>query len=1080
MIRPGRADQASFNPVTQAFSPMKLDRSNTHLPPAPHGAFFAAFVFTTIALGQVAPENAGKEREEERRTNATAPQSTKIPTASQVTPARPKPAGDEPVDIVELSPFVINSSLDRGYESANTLSGTRLSTPTKYVGAASFEVTEALMRDLNLTNMQDLIDWTPNATSYAGGGITNDTTGNGAIFGVQYNVRGLVITSVSRDFMNMRAPDDAYSIEQFSFTRGPNSILFGIGQPGGIVNSISKRAKFANAYQFSTRFDTNGSHRLATDLNQVIVPSRVALRVAALTEIAMTHRKPSDRAADRLYGTLTVKPLAATTVRVSGEHGRIRALAVRPWIASDGTMDWVAKGRQEIPANLANGGVNYAQLAAAPAGSPSTAVNRAQVVALGFETQLNLPVPTFAYDNSGNGPPAIINSNGFMFTGRPTQPNGDRFQAWVDNPPIPYTTNILGYGNRLIQRLNNYTINIEQRIGDHLFVEATFNRQRTNNINDYSSGIDDNLYLDKNRTYLTWDGRIVTNPNYNRYFTYNGNSQGYLSNYIDQTARLMASYELDLRKEDRGLFRRILGHHNFAVMRERTMTDYRQDFFNLANTSPSLVSVPQFTAANVATPLSSNNRTNFINYITPGVSSTYADRGYWDEFPGFIYDGSSPPPPNANGITPAWTASFSNHSLQSINSQMAVAQNFFWDDRIVTTFGARNDVSELWSLPSAVNPVTNRVIDTIKRDVKSTPTGKLRYAGNTYTQGVVVTPFRWFGLFYNASQSFVPPNGIRVDLFGNPLPSGTGKGQDYGIKLNWFSGRVTGTIQRYTTKYAGVVTGLFRGGSTSLLPAEAAILTTMADTGLGGPGGTYWSGVFPWPAGNLPYSSLNDVQSKGYEISLTANPAPNWRITANLSHQVSSNTNFGGTEARWVKEVAHGYFNANPQYLTLRTGSGPQGTNETIAQRLQDMDNILVLAQSLNGKADARQPQYTANFVMGYDFVRGYLKDISVGATYQWRQKMIIGYPYVPGHIDLFQTSKPFYSDAFNNAGLWARYKFRVFEKRMSVQVNVNNVNNDDRVHPYTALDRGNGTPIYERYILGPGRSVAAQATLDF
>jgi hypothetical protein len=178
--------------------------------------------------------------------------------------------------------------------------------------------------------------------------------------------------------------------------------------------------------------------------------------------------------------------------------------------------------------------------------------------------------------------------------------------------------------------------------------------------------------------------------------------------------------------------------------------------------------------------------------------------------------------------------------------------------------------------------------------------------------------------------------------------------------------------------------------------------------------------------------------------------------------------------------VAYGYFAEHPQYLGLLTGPGPQGSNETIAQRLQDMTTILSLSQSLNGKADARQAQYSANFVAGYDFTHGIANGFSAGTTYQWRSKMILGYPYVTGRTDLFDTSKPYYSDDTHNLGAWIRYSFKLRKVRASIQFNVSGLNNDEGLHPYTMIDSGSGTPVVERYVLGPGRTFALQGTFSY
>ena len=69
-------------------------------------------------------------------------------------------------EILQLNPFVVTNSEDRGYSSASTLSGTRLDTPAKFVAAAISEVNKALMVDLGQFNMMELVDFTTNAVAY--------------------------------------------------------------------------------------------------------------------------------------------------------------------------------------------------------------------------------------------------------------------------------------------------------------------------------------------------------------------------------------------------------------------------------------------------------------------------------------------------------------------------------------------------------------------------------------------------------------------------------------------------------------------------------------------------------------------------------------------------------------------------------------------------------------------------------------------------------------------------------------------------------------------------------------------------
>ncbi|MSU48067.1 MAG: hypothetical protein EXS37_03090 [Opitutus sp.] len=980
--------------------------------------------------------------------------------------------------VVELSPFVVDTSKDQGYDAANTLSGSRLSTPSKYVGAAVAEITLTLMQDLSLTNVQDLIDYAPNSSSYNGGGLNSDPQGNNGLFGPNYSVRGLLVTSVSRDFINTRAADDAYNSEQFSFTRGPNSILFGIGNPGGIMNSISKRAKFIDSYQLSLRADTNESVRASIDLNRVLWKDRASLRVAAVKDESHTNRKPSDRVANRLYGALTLKPFASTTVRVNAEHGRLNSLNVRPWAAADGISAWVAAGSPEIPANLDGGRATYANLPADPAGQPTRAANLAVLAAAGFEVQNPSPL-AMLIDNSTTPLPYLTQMS-FITTGRPTLAGGDRVPTLL-NSPIPYTANVLGYGNSLVQGLASHTLALEQKIGTNLFVEAVFNRQRTANWNNYSSGNQDNIYLDKQRSLLTWDNQVIANPNYGRYFLTNIAVTSLQTNYVDETARVTASYALDLKEKVKGGLGKILGHHNFAVLGERVSTSFIQADSRLTNATPEAVrSTPRFPAANVTNIQSSTNQLGRVSYITLGDESTYAMRNLLFSYPRVIFDGTSLPPTDPTGVTPAFIATRSTRSIQEIESRMFVSQNFFWADRVVTTFGVRRDASDLWLLPTLNNAANrNFTIDVRKRDVKGTVKPFSRQ-GSTYTQGVVVTPLRWLGVFYNQSTSFIPPAAV-VDIYGEPLPNGRGKGNDYGLKLSFLDGRVNATLSRYTTDYLSVPSTVLRSGATNLSAPRLAIIGAMNNPALGGPGGPMWDGSNPqWASSLIVLNGINDVASRGYEMSVNANLLRNWRLTANFSHQVTKTSNFGAKEARWVEEVAYGYFNANPQYLNILTGSGLQNGNETIRQRLEDMRTILSLAQTLSGKADARQPQYSGNLVTGYDIDEGRFKGVGFGATYRWRKKSILGYAFVSGRTDLFDTSKVFYGDDTHVVGAFASYRFRVAGTRARLQLNVNGLNNDRSLHPYSAVDSGTGTPRIARYSVGPGRNFALTATFDF
>ena len=89
----------------------------------------------------------------------------------------------------------------------------------------------------------------------------------------------------SINFFTSNMPQDHFNTERIDLSRGANSILFGIGSPGGLLNISTKRANFGRDGITATLQgrSNNGWHR--ADINKEIVPNWVALRPPQLTKI---------------------------------------------------------------------------------------------------------------------------------------------------------------------------------------------------------------------------------------------------------------------------------------------------------------------------------------------------------------------------------------------------------------------------------------------------------------------------------------------------------------------------------------------------------------------------------------------------------------------------------------------------------------------------------------------------------------------------------------------------------------------------------------------------------------------------
>ena len=245
-------------------------------------------------------------------------------------------------EIFELSPFTIDASEDTGYTATATLAGIRVRTNLKDLGAAISVYTEEFMNDTAATDAATLLSYTSNTEV---GGFQGNFSGagpdlnNGGRFmqrdertNPQFNqrIRGLGRADLTRGLFLTSIPFDRYNTERVTVSRGPNSLLFGIGSPGGVIDNSTKQAVLNNDFgELGLRFDNNSSWRAELDYNKSIVQDRVSLRVALLNENQKYQQEPTFDDQDRYYAALNAvlfenegsEILDATRFRANYEQG---------------------------------------------------------------------------------------------------------------------------------------------------------------------------------------------------------------------------------------------------------------------------------------------------------------------------------------------------------------------------------------------------------------------------------------------------------------------------------------------------------------------------------------------------------------------------------------------------------------------------------------------------------------------------------------------------------------------------------------------------------------------------------------
>ena len=77
-------------------------------------------------------------------------------TAPPAAPAGPAPTSTE---VVELSPFIVNTSRDVGYQAENTLAGSRLNSELRDTAGSVSVFTKEFLDDLAITDVRELVQY---------------------------------------------------------------------------------------------------------------------------------------------------------------------------------------------------------------------------------------------------------------------------------------------------------------------------------------------------------------------------------------------------------------------------------------------------------------------------------------------------------------------------------------------------------------------------------------------------------------------------------------------------------------------------------------------------------------------------------------------------------------------------------------------------------------------------------------------------------------------------------------------------------------------------------------------------------
>jgi iron complex outermembrane recepter protein len=977
-------------------------------------------------------------------------------------------------EMITLNPFVVNANANQGYYASETLSGTQMKSQVRDLANPITVLTEEFMKDIGAVNYQEALEFLPSTREFKGD--ASDTEGVNNRNGTPYMVRGFRSSTLTNNFFTSRVKVDNYNTESVTQSRGPNSLLFGLGSVGGGLDATNKLGRFnADSYSLEVRFDSEGSKRASVDINQILIPRKLALRFAALSADQRTTRDLQYARRNSGYLNLTIQPFKGATINLNVESGRMEESIPRSYLAYDSVSAWLNSPLSFF--DKANRTDNL--IINAPA---STANNNARTAARNALTGVTQSFSTSNYlVYVMNAPQMGVQNWKWKSRGSEAYVNGLNQNQTSISPltvipgvDFPLSTMVPGPSEHFDTFYDKYSASWQQKVLEKTHFELAgayedvFNEDwQPITRGDYEVFIDPNYYLPAQFAANNPDPTKPLNPYFGVPYV-EGNAKLERRDTITKQYRATLSQQIDLSRIepikgfDLGKFSAVAFHYY------RNVDSYFSQPEEMTTTSVLTTGVIADT----------QNQIRRRYYLLPGQPVHFPALDFRNSGINQAADASIP-----GGVVPAITSGFVNrlnpvYAPETTKSYAAIGQWELFSRRLIVTGGMRQDDISSKNFVFNQDPVTRLFLNRGEGAFSPTTESSVK----NFNLGVVVKVTKWLDAYANSATNTVGAGGTAYTIFNERVPDQEGDGYDLGLRGFFLDDRVILKVNYFSNTLLNRISDPLRDGAIGIEMARQngyveRYLEGMALNGYGDK--IAGSPRFANYTGNQLWSDVESDKTEGYELEATLNPTKQLRIMMNVSYNDSTlNSTYKFTRP-WYEQYVLPYRDdaairaliANPTFNATRT----------IGDYITGIERRLAFHEAQVGGARIRGNNWLVNVVGSYAFDQGPLKGLRLGGDLRWRDAPTIGYPEVAGSFD---TKNPFKgAESFVTSG-FASYSWRqnLFARgtTCSVSLRVRNLLNDDEIYPNTAVDYGNGVPhILQRIYVQP-RTYELTASMRF
>ncbi len=968
---------------------------------------------------------------------------TLLPSAAYAATAPASPATTEAP--IELSPFTVFSENDTGYRAQNTLSGSRLNSSLKDTPGALDVLTKDFLDDIGATTLQEALAFSTNFAEDNGDfdsqGVIN-TVFPGSQANVTFRSRGLSGT-IARNYLETDTRPAFYTVERIDNSSGPNAILFGLGSAGGVANITTKRAKLNRpAYGFDLLFDSNNSRRATLDVNQVLFPQKLGLRLNALANRGKKYRANFTDNTDGFHLASTWRPGDRTEVRVEYERERTTGSVAYPGphLTNTYVTNWLDRGSPTY---------------ALPIGweTLSTAARNAMVNPTGSPVAFN-------YYGAGVSPVVIqngersyiINAAASLFSNASLGSNDGSNRQTIDPRFFTPRGNINGPGGRKGVNRDIVAVAVDHKLTEKIYLNLAASREESSAdtyqafANGAASGA--TILIDGNGTFTNsaqlknlgsaslptnTAGQFV-NPFAGQFYA----QSRWLHRTQENTRKIIqgtAAAQFDLG--------RWFGSHRLVATTAYTERSAGSESFR-----DSWLYAP----FNVD-PTNTNNGVTRRHYAAPTDAANFFVPDY-REYPELTWTH-----PTLGPIKTGWVTEGENLRHARQFSYLGAAQSRFFKNRLVLTAGYRVDEATDYVYgQTRVKPpgweASNGLLALDRSNVVKTST-----SGPTRTLGGVFHLTSWMSVYGNKSTNFGPPRGNVVGPDAVTPPNTAGQGLDAGLKFELFGEKLYLDVGYFDTANNNVteVLTLNLNDSASIRGAYNAVFPILNNPVGATPvfrtadPAAVAALIAAYPLLRPVYSAnadMLDQASRGYEARLTANPMKGLRIRATFAKTERDRENlfkFTAPMAVQLRTYIKDLQTKNPGVSVgnLTSTANPGVTVTSLLDALdQRLDNAIdSLGNNFGGG------KLNANLTATYDFQK-VLKGFGTTLSTRYRSGAYTGaYEIRTGGVaagNLIQTV-PRFGQSTIDYDLSLRYRTRfawIKNTRVTFQLNITNLLN--------------------------------------